>query len=248
MRAAPRRDQPRHGLQGDGMALHDAEAAEEPDERDIVGEPKRGAHGPRVAVGPPLERVDAARQRHHTLGLGEAGGQVLAANGLAHRHHQRGGLPVKPAIERVGTHGLHDVTGPHERPRRPGQAVGEGGQPVLLAAMGVDHVDLGEPLAQPPQIGGVAGRIDAARQPQGLDAADARRPRALDHAGLGAAPAGDDDLVAGPLELHAHAGGPVRVGRPAAARHELEDLHARVRRRASTRGRSPPPARRGAPG
>ncbi len=57
------------------------------------------------------------------------------------RMNQRRGAAVEPAVRRVRTNGLHDVAGAHHGTRRSAQPIGDRGQPVLLAAVHMDHID-----------------------------------------------------------------------------------------------------------
>ena len=82
--------------------------------------------------------------------------------------------------------GLHDVARAHEGARRGGEAVGDGGQPVLLAAVHVHDVGVGQPAEQRRRSRASRAGVHAARERERRDAPDAARARAIDHAGLGA--------------------------------------------------------------
>ncbi len=92
--------------------------------------------------------------------------------------------------------------------------------------MDVEHVRLGQPPDHPPQVHRVRDRLHAARQLQRLDTRHAGRARPPDHPRLAAPLANERHVVTRTLQLHRHAGRPVRVRRPAPARHDLPDGHA----------------------
>src|SRR6266508_312003 len=121
---------------------------------------------------------------------------------------------------------LYDVPGAPQRPRRSGQAVGQRSEPVLLATVDVDHVGPAQPADEPSEIAHVTCRLHAGGEAERLDPARAGLAGPLDDAALGSALADQRHVVPRPLELRADAGRPVRVRRPPATRHELEDSHA----------------------
>ena len=211
------------------MALHHPEPADHADERAIGLAPEPTPDG-----GIPRERpvrldVRAARQRRHALGLEEPRGDVLAADRLGHRDDPRGRPSVEPAVGRVRPYGLRDVARADDRARRPAEAVGGGGEPVLLRAMDVHDVGLRELRHEPTHVAGVGARREPARERERLDPPDSQGPGLRDHPRLASRAAPERHLVAATLELVAHPRRPVRVGRPAAAGDELEDPHTRLR-------------------
>ena len=80
-----------------------------------------------------------------------------------------------------------------------GQARGDGGQPVLLAAVDVDDVGGGDGRAQPAHVGEVGARPHAARELEHRHPLHAFLTGAVDHRPLGAAPAAERDCVAAAL-------------------------------------------------
>ena len=219
--------QARRGLDHDLVALHDAQAGDHADQRTV-----RPSAEARVGLGITRPRmvalgIGAARQRGDAVRIDEAGGDVLAPDGFGHRHHERGAAPVEPAVGRVGPHRLRDVTRPHDGARRGNQAVRHGGQPVLLAAMHVDHVHIGQHRPEAAKIAAVGHGMRTARQGQRGHTLDAFASRPIDHARLGSHAAAERHQVAAPLELPRDPGRPVRVGRPSATGHQLENLHQR---------------------
>ena len=135
---------------------------------------------------------------------------------------------VEPAIEGVRADRLHDVARAHDGARRGGEAIGEGGEPVLLAAVHVHDVGVGQPAEQRPQIARVACRR-ARRSGTRASRCARRRSRARDRSRGPRCPLADERRrMPGALELGADARGPVRVRRPPAARHEVEHPHGRT--------------------
>ena len=94
---------------------------------------------------------DSARRRPRPAGppRGPPGparsAMMLAADRLGDGDGEIGRRAVEPAVQRVGADGLHDVARAHDGPARVREAVGERGQPVLLAAMDVEHLRLRQP-------------------------------------------------------------------------------------------------------
>src|SRR5262249_62233778 len=82
-------------------------------------------------------------------------------------------------------------------------------------------------------VGDVGPKPEPAREVEAGHAIETSATRSRDDLLLGAGPTTERHHVAAPLELTADARGPVRVGRPAAARYELQDLHATTRYAAS---------------
>jgi hypothetical protein len=210
------------------MPLHHTEAAHHPDEQHLGHAAEapadlrvRRARGVLLGVG-------AARERDHAVGRQQARSDVLSADRVADRDHERRRPAIEPAVAGVRPHRLHDVARADEGAGRRGEPVGDGGQPVLLAPMDVHDVVPGERRAQPADVCGVGGRPGTAREAVRRDASDAFGARPRDHAFLGPRATAQRDLVPSPLQLAPDAGGPVRVGGPAAAGHELEHPHARV--------------------
>ena len=213
------------------MAFHHAEPGDEADEGDIGRDAERAAKAGAVDARMKASEVDASGQGHDPLGGHELRRDVLPADGLRHRDHEARRPAVEPAIEGVRADRLHDVARAHDGARRGGEAIGDGGEPVLLAAVHVHDVGVGQPAEQRPQIARVACRVHAAPERERRDAPDADRARAIDHAGLAARFADEGRRVPGALELGADARGPVRVRRPPPARHEVEHPHGRTRLR-----------------
>ena len=206
------------------MAFHDAKPADHSEERRIRRRPEPPAqiriHGQR----PVRIDVGAAGQRHDLLGREQARGEVLPPDRLGHRHHERGGVSVEPAVPRMRPHGLHDVPRADDGPGRRDEPVGDRGEPVLLATVHVHDVGLREGGPELPDVGEVRARIDAARKAERADPGHALGLGPADHALLGAAAAAEHDRVSPPLELPGDPRGPVGVGGPPAAGHELQDL------------------------
>ena len=219
--------QPRGRLHHRLMSLHGTEAGDETDQRRVrrhVGQRGPEPAGRRARrAGAEALGVDPPRHGHHALGSPESRGQQLQANGLGHGHHEVGGLVVQPAVERVRPHRLDDVARAHEGPAHAGEPDGQRGQPVLLAAMDVEHPSVGQPAHDAVQVGGVGDRLHAAGQLERLDAGHPRRTRSADHPRLAAPLADERHVVAGALQLHGRARGPVGVRRPSPARHDLPD-------------------------
>ena len=82
---------------------------------------------------------------------------------------------------------------------------------------------------EPAHIGGVGEGLEPAREGERLDTPDPQLERRRDHPLVRSHAAAERHLVATPLELAAHASGPVCVGGPATAGDELEDPHTRLR-------------------
>ena len=164
--------------------------------------------------------VGAARQRRDMVRIDEARGDVLAPDGVGHRHDERRAAPVEPAVRGVGPHRLRDVTRSHDGSRRGDQAICHRGQPVLLAAMDVNHVDIPDQRAQPAKVAPVGDGPSSSDQRQGGQPIDALAPGAIDHSRLGPGPAAEGHLVAAPRELSS-SGPPSRHRRPSATRHQL---------------------------
>src|SRR5258706_266976 len=103
--------------------------------------------------------------------------------------------------------------------------VGERGQPVLLAAMDVEHLRLGQPRDEPAQVAHVQDRRDAAREMEGLEPLDSRLLRALNDPRLTALLAHERDVVARAVELDHRPRGPVRIRRTLPTRTAMPHKH-----------------------
>ena len=142
MKGAARAGELLGGVEDDGMPLHHAESRHEPGDGHAFRHSQFGTKSA-GAAGPEALPVRPPGQRHHAIRRGEPGPDALAPYRLADRHHEIGGARVQPAIQGMGPNGLHDVARPDERSGRSRSAIGEGGEPVLLAPVDVDDVDGG---------------------------------------------------------------------------------------------------------
>ena len=136
----PARRQPRRRLDDDRVSLHDAKDGDHADQRLTRVTAQAPVHL-RIARERPVPLgVRAAVQRERPIGVDEPGGNELAPDGLGHRHDERRGAAIEPAIGGVRPHRQRDVARPHEGPRTGDQPIGDRGEPVLLAAVHVNDV------------------------------------------------------------------------------------------------------------
>ncbi len=229
VRPQPSRGEPDRRLHDDTMAFHDAQPAHQADEgRGVAGAQGR-ADGRRRGAGSVGVDVGAAGERHDILRSEQPGRDVLPTDGVRHGERERGRATVEPAVGGVRSDGLSDVSRSHEGTRTAAQAVGDRGQPVFLAAMDVDDVGVGEPPTELANVGRVGDGADASGEAEGDDPLHADLPRALDDLRLRSRPAPERHRVAAAGQLLRHARSPVRIRRPAAARQQVQDPHARLR-------------------
>ncbi len=213
------------------MPFHNAKPGHEPDDGHALRYAQLGVKGAAVHGSEALA-VGPAGQRHHAIRRGEPGPDALPPYRLADRDHEIGGTRIQPAIQGVRANGLHNVTSTDQRPWGRPPAIGQRGQPVLLAPVDVDDVDAGQAAGEGAEVAGVRARTEPGAEGHGLDARDAFRARPGHDALF--APRGADQrrFVPGPLQLPAHLRRPVDVGGPAPTRDEMDDLHEERARRA----------------
>src|SRR5204863_1289859 len=123
-KANAERVEPGGGLDHDLVPFHDAKARDHPDQEGVLSAAQRSIdfaiarlRSVTLGVGPSRERGDPVR-------VDEPGGEILPPDRVGHRHDERGRLTIEPAVRRVRSHRLRDVTGPDERPWRGRQPVG----------------------------------------------------------------------------------------------------------------------------
>src|SRR2546422_11305389 len=93
---------------------------------------------------------------------------------------------------------------------------------LLLTAMHVDHVGALQHGAKAAEVSAVRDGPDAARERERGHGLHAFPTHSVDDPCVRSGKAREGDRVAAALELSRHPGRPVGVGRPPAARHELE--------------------------
>jgi hypothetical protein len=193
------------------MPFHHAKAGDETDQRHAGNAAELRARAlvrrPRAV----LFGVRAAGDRDDVLRFYEPGREVLSANRFGHGDDEGRGVAIKPAVAGVRSHRLDDVPRAHERTRRGRETVRHRRQPVLLAAVHVDDVDVGERAHELSDVIDVGPRSQAAHEPECHGARHAFLARPVDHPPLGAGPAAERDLVRAPLQLARDAGGPIGV-------------------------------------
>jgi len=214
-------------LDHDLVSLHDSKPRDHADQGAVGASPEPPVHLRITHQGTVAFRVGAAGQRGDAVRVDQPRRDVLSPDGLGDRHDECRRAAVEPAIGGVGSDGLSDVPRPHDRSRRGDQAIPERGEPVLLAAMHVHHVDVRHQGAKAPQVTAVHHRPGAAREHERGHPLHPFPACAIDHPRLRPGAAAERHHVTAPLELARHPRRPVGVGRPSAAGHQLEDSHRR---------------------
>ncbi len=244
--------EPREGLEQVAVAFPAAQRGHDADQRDRGGEAEVRA-GHRPFPRPEAFEVDAGRDGDDVPGIGARLLDHLQAQALARGHDAPGRLAVEPARESVARHGRRDVPGAHDRRPVADHARGDGREPAVGRAVGVDDVEGAgiEELHHPAQAADrlapdgdgerlqpVAGRgLEDARLPgrgeRHLVAASRHAPRLGEHADLLSAPAERRLGVQDAKALRRHRARPRRTAGDAAP-------HRRRRRRGALRGRRSP--------
>src|SRR6266852_1264195 len=121
----------------------------------------------------------------------------------------------------MGPERLDDVARSHERDRSRAEPIGESGEPVLLAPMNMDDIRPLEPSAETSDIARIPPRPKTRAQREGVYPLHPLPSGPRDHALFAAAATDEGSLMAGSVKRVAHAGRPIRIGRPPPAGHDL---------------------------